>query len=77
MHLSTSKIKANLEQVDPNVKVSRKTISNRLKDNDLSAKRPRKVPLKSRKNLRDRVRIGKKFKDLDVTKHLDRKFLER
>ena len=60
-----SKLKDNLERECPGVKISPSTISRRLKEADLSSYRARKVPLKSRKNLKDRIRVSKKYVNVD------------
>ena len=62
---STKIIKDYLEATDPNLKISRMTVSNRLKEADLSAKRPRKVPYKSKKHRKARVKLGKKYQNCD------------
>ena len=63
--------------MDPDITVSRQTVSRRLKENDLSGKRTRTVPFKTKKHLKDRVKFGKIYKNMDAKNFYDRKFLER
>ena len=67
---NTKTIKENLEAADPDQKISRMTISNRLKEADLSARRPRKVSYKKKIHLKRHVEFAKKYKDCT------KKFLE-
>ena len=57
------KIRNDVEATDPDLKLSRSSVSRRLKKADLSAKTPRSVPYKTRAHRLHRVQWGKDNKD--------------
>ena len=63
MSLFFRKIRNDAEAADPDLKLSRSSVSRRLKKADLSAKTPRSVPYKTRAHRLHRVQWAKDNKD--------------